>query len=479
MTLSRFSLSSKRHPVVAAWIVLVLLASFVSGLIPPMQSPDEHSHLTRAYMLSRGVALLQTLPADAPSLGTTPAEQALAERMLRHGGRIGGLVDQELLKFCSTYLELARFAQKRLTEPEQRAVDQLAWSGEERFYLLPGTGYYLPVIYLPQALGLAVGRSLDWRIASSYQLARSLTLISSLILLALAWRVLRPNIWVAALLLLPMNVFQLLTPTIDGLSNALALLTISLFLRAAVAQPRLRHGVSWGLAVCLLVLVGSRTHLLPLLALPFFLAYRYRSRRDAWVALGITLLTLAWVLFALKTTNDPRIARAHSTSELLLLYAQQPWAFAQRVWNSLCDPALAEFYQRSFIGILGWLDTPLRADAYLWLWLGLGVCAVLSVAQARLWQYVPERLLLVGLALACAALTFLALLVTWTPHPTEVVQGVQGRYFAIPALLLAYAATRFSPPPGRALRYLSLGVILVFAAASIASWVETVLTRYH
>ena len=42
---------------------------------------------------------------------------------------------------------------------------------------------------------------------------------------------------------------------------------------------------------------------------------------------------------------------------------------------------------------------------------------------------------LLALALASAALVFLALLVTWTPHPAALVQGVQGRYFIVPALL--------------------------------------------
>jgi hypothetical protein len=39
-------------------------------------------------------------------------------------------------------------------------------------------------------------------------------------------------------------------------------------------------------------------------------------------------------------------------------------------------------------------------------------------------------------------IVFAALLIQWTPHPATVILGVQGRYFFVPALLIAVAFTR-------------------------------------
>lgn len=44
------------------YFVLVLMAMTASYFIPPIQSPDENQHFARAYMLSKGDFLLETIP---------------------------------------------------------------------------------------------------------------------------------------------------------------------------------------------------------------------------------------------------------------------------------------------------------------------------------------------------------------------------------------------------------------------------------
>ena len=80
---------------IIVWVFAFLTASALSYLIPPMQSPDEMSHVERAYLLSKGHIFLQKLP---PELMSGPRETientAFMERARRHGGPIGGQVDQ-------------------------------------------------------------------------------------------------------------------------------------------------------------------------------------------------------------------------------------------------------------------------------------------------------------------------------------------------------------------------------------------------
>lgn len=463
----------------ALWVLAWLLAMALAMLIPPMQSPDEMSHIDRAYLISRGHLLLQAPPADL----TVPADDkdtmALIERARQQGGRMGGMVDQGLLDFSDAYLRLARQADHRLSPREREQLAQMPWTGASRYFLLAGTGYYFPAIYAPQALGLAIGQQLNWSIEHTYRLARASTLLVCFALLGLAFRQLRPNPAVIAVLLLPMSLFQLLSPTIDGLTNALAVLASSLFLSAADRTRPHSAAASWSLALCIFLLATSRTHLLPLLALPFFLAWQRQSRRDVYLGGLVTVATLGWVLFALDSTSDPRVVRSHTTTELLMHYASHPAAFIQILVASLTDSALFNFYQQSFIGILGWLDTRLPSYFYPALWTGLAVSGLASVSLASLRTDWRPRLLLIGVALASGGLVFLALLVTWTPHPATVVRGVQGRYFVVPMLLLGYAASGLTATRPPRQHRISNGVIAVFALMSLGALTMTLLSRYH
>ena len=464
---------------IIVWVFAFLTAAALSYLIPPMQSPDEMSHVERAYLLSKGHIFLQKLP---PELMSGPRETientAFMERARRHGGPIGGPVDQGLLKFIAANSVLIQDYGRRLSISERGQIANLEWAGVEEFHLMPGAGYYFPLIYAPQALGLAGGQLFKLGVEHSYYLARGLALLACFGMLWLAWRLLTPNPLVVAILLLPMSMFQMLSPTIDGLTTALAVLTCSLFMASVDHDRTHTTAFSWGLAFCVFLLVTIRTHMLPMLALPFCLAWMRRSRRDLYLGCVLMLAALGWVLFAMHSTNDPRIARNHTTSELLFYYVTNPSAYFEVVSASLSSLELFTFYQESFIGILGWLDTKLPLYFYPTLWIGLALCALIGVSWQSLQRDWLPRLLLILIALASVCLIFLALLVTWTPHPAPVVQGVQGRYFVVPMILLGYSLSGFAPVQGAVRRWLTRFVLAGFALVALTALTMTLVSRY-
>ncbi len=438
-----------------AWLLAFAAAVGLGTLIPPEQSPDEHSHLMRAYLVSKGQFTLSAPP----------------------GVSSGGIVDVALVYFVDAYTGIARNAQERLTPIRRTQVELLRWGAPDIFYEVPGTGYYMPLIYAPHAAALLAGRTLGLTIADTYRLVRLATLLSCFGLLAAAWRVLRPPALAMALLLLPMTVFQLVSPTLDGITTCLAVLALSLFFDGALQQDKWPPARSWLLAACVTVLATTRIQLLPLLAFPLFIGWAHRSRRDALLGVAAVLLSLAWVLFALANTVDLRIPRTHSTSQLLLHYAAHPTAFLQVVGASVAEPDAALNYGRTFIGVLGWLDTLLPAWAYPALSIALGLCAVASVLGARLRQAPVARFLVAIAAIGCALLVFLALLVTWTPHPALTVNGVQGRYFIVPAIMLAYALGATAATRGR--QWPGWVVVAATAATSVYALLVALLARYH
>ena len=460
----------------ALWTLAFLAAVSLSWLIPPMQSPDETSHMARAYLVSQGHWLLQAAPVD----GAPPEDAQVTEFVRRLGGQAdaGGLLDPSLLQFMAANLKLVLDAKLRLSSAQKSELARLHWSGPKVHFSIPRTGYYFPLVYAPQAAGLAVGMALDLSVEQSYRLARMITLLICFVLLAAACQLAQPSPLALATLLLPMSLFQLLSPTLDGLTTSLCLFTLSLFLRKTTVPANPSRLSSVLLALCVFVLVTSRTHLLPLLLLPFFAAWQQKSKRDFWLGSIVAAGSLSWVLFALHATTDTLVVRNQSSSELLVHYAMNPAAFFSIVFASVVDPELSTFYQQSFIGILGWLDTPLPAAAYPMLWLGLGFCALASISFAHGRNRSAQWLLLFA-ALTSAGLIFLSQLVTWTPHPAALVQGVQGRYFVVPMMLLGYAASAGRPAQTQVRRWLERLALAGFALCGLTALTMTLLSRYH
>jgi uncharacterized membrane protein len=439
------------------WLLALLAAVALASLIPPEQSPDEHSHLGRAYMISKGQWLLAS-----PS-----------------GTSSGGMIDTSLWAFFDINGYVAGAPTARLTDKWKAQSAALRWGGPEIFYQAPGTGYYVPLIYAPQALGLWLGRTLDLSIAHSYQLVRATCLLTCMGLLAFAFQPVRPPVLAIALLLLPMTVFQTVSPTLDGITNCLAVLALSLFFRMLLAKED-SVAQAWILASSVALLASGKVNLLPLLALPFYLAWARRSRRDAIAGAAALLASLAWTAYALAHTVDTRTPHVHSTAELLLRYVAHPIAFVQIVAKSLADPIISDFYSRSFIGILGWLDAPLPPWSYQYLWIGLGLCAAASLLSVKPGEALLARIGLVIAALACVGLVFLAMLVTWTRETADVVQGVQGRYFIVPAITVAYSiGATLSPWGARAWRWPGWLALCATAGLSFYALIVTILARYH
>jgi uncharacterized membrane protein len=439
----------------AVFALVFFIAFAAASLIPPMQSPDEHSHLARAYMISRGQLSLTAPP----------------------GRDSGGPVDGAFFAFIQVHEPIARDARARLGEQMQGKIAAVRWGAPEVFYPVPGTGYYVPLIYAPHALGLWLGRTLNLGIAHSYQLVRALCLLSCLGLLAWAFRLLRPPVLVPALLLLPMTVFQLLAPTLDGITTCLAVLALSIFCRRVLGQQDLPAAYVWLLAGSVALLASSRAQLLPLLAFPFYLAWTRRSKPDAVAGLAALLVSAAWTFYALGHTVDLRIDRPQSTGELLVYYAGHPGTFLKIIINSLADTQLFTNYERSFIGILGWLDTLLPDWSYKVIWAGLGLCAAASLLTVKPGEALLTRAGLAVTALAGAGLVFLAMLATWTTYPATIVHGVQGRYFIVPAIIVAYAMGATVRPRGS--RWLGALVLCATAAVSLYALLVTLLARYH
>jgi uncharacterized membrane protein len=432
-------------------------AIFLCGLgltvtIPPFQSPDEFKHFERANMIASG------------HLGIVRSEET-----------VGGFVSPSLDRYMVHFGQLPHHPESRLSEPQVSQAKIVTWVDQSIFTKHHETSPYLPLIYMPQAIAVKLGQEANLSVHKTYLLARIFVLVVSLLLLVAAFNLIRPNALVLVILATPMMLFQLSSTTIDGATVGLGVLCVALFLSLR-SDERFSPPKFWVLLPALLLLCGARPYLLPMYLLPLFLAIT-RGNRGLQVATIVAgFLSVGWVLFGTTQAVDERIVIGASRSEILIYYVSNPFEIMSLMGRTI-DVFGLSYYQQ-FVGVLGWLDTHLLSTTYLVAASVFGLTLALVVIRSWSRSEVLNLSLLTLVALASVLLIFVALLLNWSEHPADIIQGVQGRYFTIPAVLVGYGLTAVSSDNVK-MRISPLFIAFGWLAFSFVSTLSVLLARYY
>jgi len=390
-----------------------LLASLLAGLgfcalFPPFTIADEPAHFYRAYLLSEGRLHVTT------GTGRTGAVLPMS---------LSAAVDRSLVG-------LVREPDVRFSGERWREIWSTRLEPERRTFLEFPTSGMLPFLaYLPQAVGIAIGRSVSAPPVALLYLGRLTNLIVASWLVATALRIL-PG-WRWALLLVALSPTALsarasLSP--DALTFALALSTAAWVLRSAVeSRPRApMRGAVTAVGLCL-----TKLPYVPLLlaALP-----RLRDRQDQrWFALlGVVLVVLSppivYSSWCAARVDQPLRADLpvdrHAQVERALSEPGHFLASAGRTLVRQGPRLLADLCGAR----LGWLDVQVPRAAP---WL-LGLTFLVLIVLDR--PLAGEVRALDSLAFAAAILASLLAIAlsqyaTWTSPSDHLVRGLQGRYF--------------------------------------------------
>jgi uncharacterized membrane protein len=430
---------SKRASVVFV-ALLFSGCSLLAILIPPFQSPDEFEHITRAYLLGRGDIVLGA-PAGQPT---------------------GGQIDTGLIRYMESFAGLPFHPDKKLTRSGVEATKQIEWTGELAFRPALGMAYYFPGIYALHALGLKTGETLNLSVDTSYRMTRTILLIACCVILYYAFLLYQPPLLVLGLLVMPMTLFQFSSASLDGIATALGIFVISAFFSLIGSQNKSKNLLFVLLIGAWLLIASSRLQLFPMILLPLIAGLVLRRHWYVISACVAALSVIAWQILMMRTVVDGRVALGASTGEIAAYYLQSPMNLVNVLVMTLSDEVQMRGYFSSFFGMLGWLDTPFAGKEYTYLFSLTMLIFLTTVAYRSLLRDKLIRVSLVTCAIGSLAIIFFAMLISWTPHPATVIEGVQGRYFLIPAIMLAYALchTLREQRGARALVALSLTVIL-------------------
>ena len=414
--------------------------------MPPLQNADEAAHAFRADQVSH----LGLLGIPVPD------------------GEFGGAADSGLAQLASQTAPLQSASNRVVT---REAFRPLPW-GSPVPIGYPNTAINPPFFYLPASLAAALARSLGVSLPNGLVLMRLATGLATIAIGAAAIALAgNAALWVYAVLLLPMSMSVSAAVAQDGPMLACTAMAAALLLylqRPDAAWPRPAFA---GLCVLVAAVAMSRTPYLPFAALVVAAPVKPAWRVAALSCVVVVVLAWAWrgaQYFPLPPRPDGVVRPAAQ----LRLLASHPWRLPLLAVHTAA--ANGVLISRSFIGQLGWLDIGLpRAyrDAA-WACLGLALWTCLRGA-AKACSPGVLACTLVAVAGSIAAVC-LAQYVTWTVVGSPVVEGIQGRYFLPPALLLGTlggAQARASP-------WLTAPVLL-FPLASIAVSVHAVILRYY
>lgn len=440
-------------------LLLFVTCNFLSGFIPPFQSPDEFEHVTRGYLFGRGVLVLEA-PKDEVS---------------------GGYIDTGLARYMDVFSSLPFHPERKVSDAEIESAKKIKWEGTTQFKRAPGMAFYFPAIYSVHTLGLTLGKHLDLTVDATYKLTRFLLLLVICCILYFSFQLYQPSFLVMALLIIPMSLFQFSSASLDGITTALSIFIVSAFLRLVQDKEQSSSWLFYALLVAWLLVASSRVQQCSLILLVASCAYFTRRPRYVLWSIVAAIAVVAWQILAVKTSVDGRVNLGASTSQIVSWYLSRPQDFITVMQATLSSSETWRSYLSSFFGMLGWLDAPFAGKEYIYLLALTSVIGVCSVTLRSLNTDAKARLLLVICVVGSVLMIYFALLVTWTPHPATVVHGVVGRYFLIPAIMIAYALADayVALPLKSAKRLCGLILLICLSVYSIINTTKLLSARYY
>lgn len=404
------------------------LASII--IMPIFSVPDEAIHFYRAYHVGEGHLIGKNINGKIGSYAPQFPSQLTTKR---NGSTVTVPVHQYF---------------KRITSPEV-------------FTPYPTSAVASPFMYIPQAIGVDMGRLVNGSLGSMVLMGRLINLMAYIILVTFAIRIAKMGKWVYAVIgLFPVAIQQAGSLSADVMTTGLAFITIAfihnLFMRENVLK--IKHL----LIICLLGVGLALTKqnnillLIPLFFLPTNL-FKTKSQKFGFVAVvfSATIFALAsWYIFVhfsyngLSPAVDTGSENVNAVVQLKHVISN-PMSFVRVLIKSFVYEGrgipLPDFYLESMHGVFSLISYKLPLE-FILLGYGLLMTALLSKDDNELSQIGKRRLpriaVVQGAVFVISVVAIAGMLyLFWTPVASSQVEGIQGRYFIplVPLLIPVFA----------------------------------------
>ena len=401
------SLSMEKKSAFAA----VLFGILLMVAITPNSAPDEAAHYSQSYGLSNYL-------------------------LFQKNKEEGDARDFDLDMWEENFNSESGYTQigKRLFEKRGSEENGKVW--------VPSSFTY-PIMYLPQAAGLAVGRLLRVNVLTLYYLGRLFNLLfySFCVYAAVKSVPLKKELFFG-IGMMPMALHQAASYSYDAFTNGMAILWTALALRAILEKGPMEKKEYFTLILVGGLMAPSKVGYMILAGLLFLIPQRRFVHLNKPAAVGGIILSMAaftavfWLPAAISGSSIHRSGDDVFTLEAML---QQPVHVLRILFYSAEENMLewlAEAAGFVFCGYSLWINV-LIPVVYLILLLAL---AQKKNSEPELGSRGRNRAAMLAIIGFGILMIEMVELFSWTPVVADRVYGIQGRYF-IPLIPLVFLAT--------------------------------------
>ncbi len=414
-----YTLRAKRFCLARMYLLCgILLGSLYLVILPPLSAPDEWAHYATAYKISNQLMGVEATNEDGYIM-------VQAEEM---SGNAQALPD------AGEYQYYWENLLKRETNAEMIPSNQ---RGNQTFI----------ASYVPQALGITLARLLGLNFTSRILFGRLFNLIWSVaaVSAAIGWMPFGKKILFGTAML-PMTLHELASNSYDAWIIGFSMMFIAYCMKLAYEKNKVENRDVAVLACLIGLLAPCKIVYAPMIGLCLLIPREKFGKMKRWavsaaVVLGALVVmmlvvngsTLGWYLDA--EVSDNYVSWAEDQGYTFSYFLEHPIELPVIMLNTLKVSGL--LYLKTMLGWrLGQLDPNLEISNLFYL--ALVVLLLFSFIPAADEKKVfrkGNKIWITVLICAVVFLTMFSMLVAWTAISSDVITGVQGRYF-LPVLPL-------------------------------------------
>jgi len=307
----------------------------------------------------------------------------------------------------------------------------------------------LPFGYIPQAIGLDLGRLLHLSPLADFYLARILNLLAAVFVTYLAIRIVPfGKILFMLVGLLPMTIQQSASLGYDALHISLIMLFIAYVLRLANDKRKIRKKEIAILALLSIVALNVKPGYFPVAAIVFLLpSAKFSDKRKYWATVaGVAgFNVIAFLLIRVFLNGGEGVVNGVNPNDQLLFVVAHPFHFLFVMLDTIYGKL--SFLVESFLFKPGWLKQSMPFYYYIFVIVGMILLARNDDDDGTEVSLTnQQRFILLGTFFVSFCLVYLSMYLVWTKVGADKISGVQGRYLLgiFPLLLFAFYKSKFN-----------------------------------
>lgn len=405
-----------------------LLVGIIGGIIflfltPPFQVPDEYNHFYRAYQISEG-NLIKPIINDF----------------------YNGFLPKSLTIICSRNNHIPFHPENKQKISDIVSAIKIPLNpGKRHFVFFGNTASYSPINYIATSIAMLLGRLFHLPPIILMYLGRLFNLVVWILLIYLSIKIIPFFKWFLFLLaLIPMSLFQAASLSPDSISNALCFFLLAFFLKCSYNENKKIESKDILLFFLLFIFISLLKSgvYLPLTLFIFLIPKEKFGSNKRYlliiislflVSIGIGLVWFSLIKVAVNIPFHEGIEINHFNDQLVFIL-NNPFQYTLILLRTFWVNHL--HILKEFIGVLGWLDTPLP-NLLIFTYFAFLLFIASMDKDSNIKINIAHKLFILFMLIVSVLLILSSQWLVWTPLGNPIVIGIQGRYF-IPCSMLFF-----------------------------------------